>query len=276
MDLLVYAPAGAVSPPDATLRYAARLATQARAHLTAISFAFEMPATFSLYSRSADGKVAATRNQELEAAADRVLAHARTLITPTVSNFNVVKETCALPDAGQILVNHGRLYDVVVMPNRTDKDEFEIDLLEAVLFGTGHPALLVPEPSTREFGFERIVVGWDHSRAAARAAADALPLLRHAKKVDVVMVTEEKIWPSHLSGVEFARYLSRHGVNVSLSEQSRRGESISATLIAEAQTLGADLLVIGGFGHSRLRDFVLGGTTKDVLAGAPVPVFLSH
>ena len=119
-------------------------------------------------------------------------------------------------------------------------------------------------------------MAWDFSRPAARAVADALPIWGKAKQVCVVTVTNEKIIDTKRSGEELAKYLSRHGVQVVLDNVDAAGQRIGNVLEAYAASRNADLIVMGAYGHSRVRDFILGGATKNMLSRPPIPIFLSH
>jgi len=121
-----------------------------------------------------------------------------------------------------------------------------------------------------------VVVAWDFSRPAARAVADALPLLEKAKQVYVVTVSNEKAIESRRSGTELAKHLKRHGVDAVLDTVDAAGRGIGDILKSYVTSRSADLLVMGAYGHSRIREFILGGATKSMLSRPPVPVFLSH
>jgi nucleotide-binding universal stress UspA family protein len=119
-------------------------------------------------------------------------------------------------------------------------------------------------------------VAWDFSRPAARAVADALPLLQRAKTVHIVTITNEKTIDTSRSGSELARHLAYHGVQVVLEEEDARGRTISQALEAYAVARDLDILVMGAYGHSRVRDFILGGATKNMISAPPLPILLSH
>ncbi|MCI3953839.1 MAG: Universal stress protein UspA, partial [Burkholderiales bacterium] len=123
---------------------------------------------------------------------------------------------------------------------------------------------------------DTVAIAWDFSRPAARAVADALPLLERAKRVRVVTVVNEKDIASRRSSAELARHLARHGIDIVLDEFDSMGRRIGAALEAYVASRNADLLVMGAYGHSRVREFILGGATRSMLARPPVPVFLSH
>jgi nucleotide-binding universal stress UspA family protein len=106
--------------------------------------------------------------------------------------------------------------------------------------------------------------------------ADALPLLEKAKRVFVLTVTNEKVIDSKRSGTELAKHLARHGLNVTLDVVDAGGRSIGEAIEAHVASRNGDLAVMGAYGHSRLREFILGGATKSILARPPVPIFFSH
>jgi nucleotide-binding universal stress UspA family protein len=121
-----------------------------------------------------------------------------------------------------------------------------------------------------------VVVAWDGSRVAARAIADAQPLLAHASMVTVLTVTDEKRLPGKDIGERLAQGLRTRGLVAEAVSIQAGARSIGAALQQHSLTIGGDLLVMGGYGHSRVRDFVLGGATEDILANLQLPVLLSH
>jgi nucleotide-binding universal stress UspA family protein len=126
------------------------------------------------------------------------------------------------------------------------------------------------------FALDTVIVAWDFSRAATRAMADAMPILEKAKRVCVLTVTKEKAIDTRRSGAELAKHLARHGADVVLDEVDAKGRSIGDVFEAHVTYRNADLLVMGAYGHSRLREFVLGGATKSMLTRPPSPIFMSH
>lgn len=146
---------------------------------------------------------------------------------------------------------------------------------EAVLFGSGRPLLLAPAGSILP-SLDHVAIAWDGSRVAARALADAGDFLARAKRVSVVTVVDEKPLPSDDIGQKLADALKRRGFDAAPISTTGRDATIAETLQKDAAALGAGLLVMGGFGHSRMRDFVLGGATKGVFANLKMPVLLSH
>jgi len=175
-------------------------------------------------------------------------------------------------------VGHARLRDLtfVPIPDLIGLDELQA---EDVIFGTGRPVILLPaysEATTKAVNLDTVVVAWDFSRAASRALADAMPLLRMAKSVRVFTVRGEKDIPQHQSLKDVDRHLRMHGVAAIFDDVDIGDRSIGDAMRNYLAERKADLFVMGAFGHSRLREFVLGGATRSILGKPPVPVFVSH
>lgn len=171
------------------------------------------------------------------------------------------------------LLEPARLKNLTLLP-ALPGDEFWGELTQTLIFEAGRPVLVLPAAPARPFRLDCAVIAWDFSRAASRALQDALPLLRKAKRVRAVTVKNEKRLAGDPAGSEFARHLARNGIETALEEIDLAGRSIGRAL--DEATADADLLVMGAFGHSRLRDFFLGGATRHVLENPKLPVFLSH
>lgn len=168
---------------------------------------------------------------------------------------------------------HARYYDIGLLGWEADNPTSRLTA-ETVIFGAGRPTVLLPELSAVG-ALDHVAVAWDGSRVAARAAADAFPLLARATRVSVLSVVDDK--PASRDAAErFAGGLVRRGVEAVAVPLRGQGAPIAGTLQQAALERGAGLLVMGGYGHSRLRDFVLGGATKGVLDNLLMPVLLSH
>jgi nucleotide-binding universal stress UspA family protein len=150
----------------------------------------------------------------------------------------------------------------------------QLDIAEGVLFGSGGPVWLFPaEEATGHL--ESVAVAWDGGRAAARALRDALPVLGQTKHVTILSATDDKPMDELLLP-EVQRHLEEHGLAVSTELFSRGDRPIGAALQQAALDGGAGLLVMGAYGHNRLREFVLGGATKSVLSDRKLPILMSH
>ena len=130
----------------------------------------------------------------------------------------------------------------------------------------------------RELNRSHSIPQWLHGISArgARAIADAIPVLEKVKEVRIVTVANEKVLDTKHSGEELAKNLSRHGIDVILENVDAAGRSIGEVLETHAASCSADLLVMGAYGHSRLREFILGGATQSMLSKPPVPILFSH
>ena len=183
-----------------------------------------------------------------------------------------ILEKCATFETPELLVEYARLRDLTIMPEPNDRW-----YAEAVMFGSGRPTLILPQnPRSRPFELGTVAVAWDFSRAAARAVSDAMPLLEKAKKVRIVTVLNEKRLDDKHSAEELAKNLSRHGIDVVLDRVDARGRPAGGVLEAYVASHELDLLVMGAYGHSRLREFILGGATNSLLSKPPLPILFSH
>jgi nucleotide-binding universal stress UspA family protein len=149
------------------------------------------------------------------------------------------------------------------------------DMSESVVFGSGRPTILVPS-SARPSGLDHIAIAWDESRVAARALGDALSLLPEGGRVSVLTVKDEKLLGGTDIAGSLASSLDRRGFKAKACNISLGGKNIAEALQDMAITEGAQLLAMGGFGHSRMRDFVLGGATKGVFTKLRLATLLSH
>lgn len=174
--------------------------------------------------------------------------------------------------AEDIAVAEARLRDLTVLPVVPGAVH---DMAVALVFGAGRPVLLVPVAAEAR-QVRKLAVAWDGSRAAARALRDALDLLEPGGTVSVLTVTGEKSLAATAAAEDVVRMLSRKGTKAEAVLVQAQGRSVADALQDSARRAGADLLALGGFGHSRLRDFILGGVTRDVMSQAEMPVLFSH
>lgn len=149
-----------------------------------------------------------------------------------------------------------------------------VALAEGLVFESGRPVLLLPQVPA--FKPERIAIAWDGSRVAARALADSLPLARLAKAVSIVRITGEKDLTQAAAPEDAILHLEHHGINAEAVDIPLDGRDAATSLQSYCERDGRDLLIMGAFGHSRVREFVLGGVTRSILDGPRLPVFISH
>ena len=174
---------------------------------------------------------------------------------------------------------HAHYADLIVLPSAAGADaaaahEYFVNLL----IGSGRPILVVPPSCHLKTPVSRAVIAWQPSRESARAVHDALPLLKTADSVDVLVIDPEIGEFAHgdQPGADIAAHLAKHGLKVQVYVRARMGHSIAASILQHAKEVGADLLVAGGYGHSRFREFMLGGVTRDLLRLTHLPVLFSH
>ncbi|WP_309143598.1 universal stress protein [Bradyrhizobium sp. CCGB01] len=186
-----------------------------------------------------------------------------------------ILERCHAPELPRLLVEYGRLRDLTIVPAEAN-ELADQPTAEALIFESGRPVLMLPREPGKSFALDTVTVAWDFSRPAARAIGDAMPLLTKAKRVHIVTVANEKRIDTTRSGPELAKHLARHGVDVILETVDAQGRPIGEALEAATRVHDSDLLVMGAYGHSRLREFVLGGATRSMITRPPLPVLLSH
>lgn len=178
------------------------------------------------------------------------------------------------------LVEQSNTADLTII-SQTEGDNSDTrfrHLPEHVLMACGRPLLVVPVGSEVESVAQRVLVAWDGRRESTRALFGALPLLRRASEVRLHRINQPHQDRHHMSGIaeELANTLARHGVALELVHSDARSGEIAEELMGFAQDMDADLMVMGCYGHSPLREFILGGTTRTVLARTPIPVLMSN
>lgn len=212
-------------------------------------------------------------NPEMKAAMEAA-AHARGLDTAWHE-----AETGSTTVA-DIALQHARVADLVVA-SQTAPDWLgspHLDIADRLVLESGRPVLIVPNAGPQQAIGRKIVVAWNGAREAARAAFDALPLLQHASEVRVVSISPQADGdrPSGVACAEICATLTRHGVKCEATEAVERQANAGKALLTLSADWGADLLVMGCYGHSRLREFVFGGATQHVLDHMTMPVLMSH
>lgn len=183
-------------------------------------------------------------------------------------------------DLGRVAAVHARYADVAVMtrPSEGAGVELREEIIEGVLFHSGRPALIAP-PGWKGTGVgKRVVVAWDASREATRALSEADDLLEFADAVTVVTVDAKPKMFGHgdQPGANIAAHLARRGLPATVQNVDSLGRSASQAILDEATALNADLIVMGGYAHSRLRELVFGGATRELLRTTTVPLLMAH
>ena len=176
---------------------------------------------------------------------------------------------------------HARYVDLTIL-GQLDPDGGDTELIrprpELVALASGRPILAVPYAGQFETVGRRVLIGWNATREATRAVNDAMPLLAAADVVTVLTIDAREGPDAHgeLPGADISLHLTRHGVKATIERTVSAGVPAGEVLLSRAADLGADLLVIGAYGHSRMRELLLGGATRSILQSMTVPVLMSH
>ncbi|MGH6673623.1 MAG: universal stress protein [Xanthobacteraceae bacterium] len=256
--------------------YAASVAGTLEAHLTGVAFAYDaiVPIAAAGY---VPAEVIDTQQRESKAAAQAVIDR----FNAAVARSGIEAETITLPasfaGAGDQFGLVARRFDLVVVDQaEPGKNAVEGLIAESALFEAGRPVIIVPYIQKTPLKLDRAMVCWDGSRQAARAIADAMPLLERAGQVEVVIVANERGKQDEIPGADMGQHLARHGLKVDVKRIVGGDIDVADALLSHAADSSADFVVMGGYGHSRLREFVLGGVTRAILRSMTVPVLMSH
>ena len=262
-------------PRDFAAEYATSIAAMFGAHITGVSFVYEPVIPDGMLGGVPVDLIDLQRQESSKAANDAI-----SRFDAGVKKAGLSAETRLLDatfgGAATRFAEIGRRFDLVVVGQAQREGGPADDLLiEGALFESGRPLVIVPYIQRRGITLERVLACWDGSRTAARAIGDAMPFLERAKAVDVVIVAEERK-SEEMTGANMSAHLVRHGVAASVKRIAKGDIAIQDALLSYAADSGADLMVMGGYGHSRLREFILGGVTRGILASMTVPVLMSH
>jgi nucleotide-binding universal stress UspA family protein len=170
-----------------------------------------------------------------------------------------------------------RLRDLTIVPVRTHDSQSE-KIVERLIFESGRPILMCPEEFVAELPvvFGDVVIAWDHTAPAARAVADALPMLQSAAKVRIVTATDDKTPAELESGAALVSHLAEHGIKATFEMVKIDGSSVGKVFEAYVRANAVDLLIMGAYRHSRLNEIVWGGATKTIIGRPPCWVMMSR
>lgn len=273
--VLLHAASETLDPTRSAAGYALGLARAWEAHLKALVFELDVVTPKSAYGRqiAADARARVkARNADVGAAAEKL----REAVAAQGVDATVITERSHIHSTPEIAADHARLADIAVAGVCDEGLLSERMVAETLVFQSGRPVIVVPDDHAAGFTAARVVAAWDYSKVAARALSDALPLLRRASEVTLVSFGDDKDFSSSLTQEDVVAALRRRGVEARFKQLERGSRDIGEAINGAAADAGADLLVMGGFGHSRFRDFVLGGATRTILAAPAVPTLISH
>jgi nucleotide-binding universal stress UspA family protein len=185
--------------------------------------------------------------------------------------------TATVAGAANRFAEIARRFDLAVVAQaQADAVGPEALIVEQALFDSGRPVLVVPYIQTAPFKADRVMLCWDGSRPAARAAGDAMPILSRAQVVEVFTIASGKLKSDEFPGSDIAEHLAHHGLNVKVTRTVSGDVDVANVILSHAADSGANLIVMGGYGHSRLRELILGGATRGILTSMTVPTLMSH
>ena len=210
---------------------------------------------------------------------ERIEADYRALFEDIVRRQGIRSEWKSLPYLSSEVGVHAYYADLVVIarPESAGQTAGPPGLAESLVLSSGRPIIVLPPRGTVS-RIRRILVAWNATRESIRAVADALPLLVKAEAVEVLVVDHQRHPAGHSQepGADIARHLARHGVHVEVRRLSSGGKNVGHLLLSQAAAFGADLVVMGAYGHSHLREWMFGGVTRTVLYEAGLPVLMSR
>jgi nucleotide-binding universal stress UspA family protein len=262
-------------PHDVAGDFAMSVAIAFEAHLSGVAFAYE-PVVGGMLMPVPDASFLETFRTENSRAADQ----ARRAFDEATRRAGLASDSRTIAatadEAAHRFGEIARDYDLSVLGQaEPDGDVAETLAIEAALFNSGRPVLVVPYIQATGLKLDRVLVCWDGSRNAARAVGDAMPLLRRAGAIEVITIDSHER-RNELAGAKIAEHLARHGLEVELKPIVSPDTDVAATILSYAADNATDLVVMGGYGHSRLREFILGGATDGMLRAMTVPTLMAH
>ena len=274
-NILVHIPSE--RPVRSVIDVAVALTIARRSHLDAVAIGYESMSAVGMVVEGGSAAVAAVMGVEQERAQERANA--------AISVFEVearlakiaygTRTLAAFPaDAEETIGDLARLYDLtIVLQPDTSNASYDNVIPKGVLFNSGGPMLMVPYIHKGPLDAHHVGIAWDGSRLAARAVHDAMPFLMGAKAVTVIAVNEEA---GEASSDQLVSHLARRGISARVQRLTADRANIQGTILSIAAESNIGLLVMGGYGHSRLHERILGGVTRDMFDSMTVPVLMSH
>jgi len=256
--------------------YAVSAAAALQAHLTGVAFIYDpvVPVSGTGYIPA---EVIESQEADNESAAKAAIKKFLMATDRAGISADPLTISASLAGAGDKFARMARRFDLAIVGQaQPETSTLEEIIGETTLFESGRPVILVPYIQKGAFKLDNVMVCWDGSRPAARAIGDAMPLLVKAGGVEIVIVTKERGKQDEIEGVDMGQHLARHGVKVEVHRIPGGDIDVADALLSHAADSGTDFIVMGGYGHSRFREFVLGGVTHSIFRSMTVPVLMSH
>lgn len=261
-----------------TLSHAAMVAKAHDAHLGALCFGVDRTQT-GYYYAGANAMVLQETLERATAEAEALAKAARVELEKTDTLWAVDHGVAQLADIGRHVASRARFTDLVMLPQPYGEGKgVELEpILEGALFEGQVPVMVVPDDVEPAAKPKRIVLGWNESSEALRAVRCAMPLLQQADTVHVVVIDPPKHGPNRSDpGGMLSEYLARHGVKAEIDVLAKTMPRVSDVMLRHVSDISADMVVMGAYGHSRFREAILGGATRNMLEQAGVSVFMAH
>ncbi len=259
--------------------YAIRLAKRFDAHLTALYLIprYAPPASTGIgvhLTADIQGKMDRLEQEQ----ADKAIARFKEAADREGVAHDTRQDRGFQVDFGKMLSVHGRYTDAVIAGQPAEDQTGAILDTGDVVLSSGAPVIIVPYVGSPDTTAERVMIAWNASRESARAVRDAMPLLEKAKRVDIVCFRPRQGGDGHgdMPGADIALHLARHDIQVDVEVIEAKDIDVGNALLSHLADRGSDMLVMGGYGHSRLREFILGGATRTILQSMTVPVLMTH
>ncbi|GGF59977.1 universal stress protein A [Terasakiella brassicae] len=257
------------------IKAALKLAQLHNAHLTAL---------YVMTKPMIPGFIEAQLSKEVikaqVAASENAAKEIQTMFASITDGNNVPTEwRCVEGDMVEQVMLHARYADLTVLgqkDSKTIEDPGASEMPDQILLRSGRPVLIIPHSGSFETVGKHIMVAWDGSRLATRAVNDAICLMEKADKVDVLAVDPKNSHHGDIPGADISLHLARHDINAEAEHLASSNLSAGDALLSYAADSGIDLIVMGGYGHRRWREVVLGGVTRHMLKHMTVPVFMTH
>jgi nucleotide-binding universal stress UspA family protein len=273
-DLVVNLSAGGAPEPAAD--FAISVAKTFEAQISGVAFVYEPVIPATIMGGIPTEIIESQRSESAKWAQASVDRFAK-----AAADAGVKAETrmvdASLAGASDLFGQIARRFDLSVVGQAEKKSTTPADLIiEGALFESGRPVIVVPYMQKDPLKLHHVAICWDGSRQAARAIADAMPFLQRADKVEIVVVYGETGKAYQTRGAIMTDHLLRHGVKVEIKRIPASDVDVQTAILSYVADSSTDFVVMGGYGHSRLREFILGGVTRSMLASMTIPVLMAH
>ena len=256
--------------------FAISVANAFEAHLLGVAFVFDPVIPGSVMGGIPPEFIESQRRESEKKANDAIARFERAVKRAGVS-YETRSVNASIAGAADRLGRLARRFDLAIVGQPERKNGASAEVVdEGVLFDSGRPVIFVPYIQKAGLKLERVMVCWDGSRSATRAIADAMPFLHKAKQIEIVMVASKAGKNDEIPGADLGQHLARHGLKVDVKRITSPDIDVPSTILSYAADSSADMLVMVGYGHSRLREFILGGVTRGILETMTVATLMSH